>query len=726
MPFDAERLYALLPAIVRIRDAEQGEPLKALAALIASEVAVLEENLEQLYDDQFIETCADWVVPYIGDLIGWEPLQPVAPKVASPRAEVANTIAYRRRKGTAAVLEQFARDVTGWPARVVEYFELLATTQYMNHPRPHNRVTPDLRRGLDLLRIGGAFDPFPRTVEVRRIGKGGRWNIPNIGVHLWRIGAYQATRWPAARVDARRYRVSPLGQDIPLYTRPETEDTISHLAEPMNVPEPLRRRVVAEDLAGYYGPGKSLCLWVGNEPIPIEQIRVCDLADRESRSWANAPPAGQYAIDPERGRVYLPSMKAERVRAVTLDFHYGSAADLGGGEYVREATFTAGLEVLARLHAGDSLADALTRLRKSRTGGILEIAHNAVSAGPSDGFGLEPAAGTPVELRSADGYRAILAGGGGVRIGGGRGAVVRLNGLLIKDGPVLVPSRGADGPQKLILRHCTLVPGRALKPDGEPREPKQPSLVIEQPGIEVEIEDSILGGIRAVKGARVTLRNCILDATDPKGIAFAGAAPRRGDAISPPGDLEPGSARDGLAAGAALTLENCTVIGAVRTERMRLASNTLFVFTVEEPAENGPPPLLIEQKQSGCVRFCYLPGDSSPGPNAYRCQPATAIEAGLAQACREDPATSAARREAIAAAVRARVQPVFVTRRFGEPGYGLLRHDTDPALLTGADNGSEIGAFNRLFHVQRLANLHTRFREYLRLGLEAGVFFEDE
>ena len=74
MPFDAQHLYELLPAIVRIRDAEQGEPLKALAALIAGEVAAIEENLEQLYDDQFIETCARLAgTAYIGDLIGWEP-----------------------------------------------------------------------------------------------------------------------------------------------------------------------------------------------------------------------------------------------------------------------------------------------------------------------------------------------------------------------------------------------------------------------------------------------------------------------------------------------------------------------------------------------------------------------------------------------------------------------------------------------------------------------------
>src|SRR5262245_1050285 len=135
MSFDAQRLYELLPAIYRIRDSEQGEPLRALLEVIAGEIGVLEENLDQLYDDQFIETCADWVVPYIGDLIGARALHGVTPQVSSPRAEVANTIRLRRRKGTAAVLEELAHDVTGWPARVVEFFEWLGWKQFMNHAR---------------------------------------------------------------------------------------------------------------------------------------------------------------------------------------------------------------------------------------------------------------------------------------------------------------------------------------------------------------------------------------------------------------------------------------------------------------------------------------------------------------------------------------------------------------------------------------------------------------
>src|SRR5439155_23062251 len=120
----ADRLYGLLPAIYRLRDIDQGEPLRALLAALAEEFAALEENIEQLYDDQFIETCADWVAPYIGDLIGYRAFDPqLQERLGTARAEVANTIRFRRRKGTAAVLEELALDVTDWDAAAVEFFQ---------------------------------------------------------------------------------------------------------------------------------------------------------------------------------------------------------------------------------------------------------------------------------------------------------------------------------------------------------------------------------------------------------------------------------------------------------------------------------------------------------------------------------------------------------------------------------------------------------------------------
>ena len=78
MSFDAERLYELLPTVYRVRDAEGAggakDELRQLLDVIAGEIAVLDEDLEQLYDDQFIETCAEWVAPYIGDLLGYRTL----------------------------------------------------------------------------------------------------------------------------------------------------------------------------------------------------------------------------------------------------------------------------------------------------------------------------------------------------------------------------------------------------------------------------------------------------------------------------------------------------------------------------------------------------------------------------------------------------------------------------------------------------------------------------
>ena len=47
-------------------------PLQSLLMLIADQLAVFANDLDQLYDDKFIETCAPWVIPYIGDLIGYQ------------------------------------------------------------------------------------------------------------------------------------------------------------------------------------------------------------------------------------------------------------------------------------------------------------------------------------------------------------------------------------------------------------------------------------------------------------------------------------------------------------------------------------------------------------------------------------------------------------------------------------------------------------------------------
>ncbi len=89
------------------------------------------------------------------------------------------------------MLEQMSRDITGWPASVVEFFQFLDTTQSLNHLRPQNVSTPDLRDTNALELLGGPFDSVSRTLEVRTIGDNrGKYNVPNVGIRLRRLGSY--------------------------------------------------------------------------------------------------------------------------------------------------------------------------------------------------------------------------------------------------------------------------------------------------------------------------------------------------------------------------------------------------------------------------------------------------------------------------------------------------------------------------------------------------------
>ena len=65
-------LYERLPEIYRLRDAEQSPPgqLAAYLGLIDEVLRAVRDDTEGLYHNQFIETCDDWVVPYLGDLLG--------------------------------------------------------------------------------------------------------------------------------------------------------------------------------------------------------------------------------------------------------------------------------------------------------------------------------------------------------------------------------------------------------------------------------------------------------------------------------------------------------------------------------------------------------------------------------------------------------------------------------------------------------------------------------
>ena len=66
---------------------------------------------------------------------------------------------------------------------------------------------------------------------------------------------------------------------------------------------------------------------------------------------------------------------------------------------------------------------------------------------------------------------------------------------------------------------------------------------------------------------------------------------------------------------------------------------------------------------------------------------------------------------------------MFTSDVYGQPAYAQLAVNGPLEIRTGADDGSEMGAFDFLKQPQRETNLEASLDEYLRFGLEAGVFF---
>ncbi len=814
-----ERLYNQLPAVYRIRDKKEGEPLRALLAVIETELGAIEKDIDGLYNNWFIETCEDWVVPYIGDLLGVQNLHNIGSGV-SQRAYVANTLGYRRRKGTPAVIEQLAWDVTGWHARVVEFFKLLATLQNMNHIRS-DCTTIDLHNADGLELLGSPFESAAHTIDVRRIEKnGGRYNIPNIGIFLWRLKSYFIKRSTARKVNSTSdgnyilFTFSPPGNDTPLFNQPQTEKDITHLAEEMNVPGLLRRRALSEDLKKYResiktSEAKPDSVYFGDKPVfsvfadglelRPEFLMICDLGNwglewkppeikefQNFKRYDNTEYEMQVAVDPVLGRlVFLTMPQPARVE---VSYSYGFSGDIGGGPYGRELDrelLVAGRDKNiwkknVSQQDGKTLGDALADWAKSRVYlftwdeipgndneklieflkqkfGIYWVATAKIE---NDGKTIKVSTEknsltlklndeeTKVDLQIDDGRtdefivkteddklniyskanavititdnstyevkditlelqddeRLVIQANNGKRpmlrfineaknvtnlnMSGGNGlkAQLVLNGLLIEGGIYI--DKNSLG--LLKVEHCTFVPGIDF-------DNRQPSVnVAEGNGsLKVEIDHSITGFLclpSEIESLRVL--DSIIDTFQRRQYAIA-------DEVG--------------GAGPPATIERSTVFGKVYVKELTRTSNVIFNNEVT-----------VERQQHDCVRYSFIP-DGSRTPRRYRCQPDLEIAKEIEDEEKAENMTpDKSKLESIRKKVHSWLVPAYSSRNYGNPGYGQLHINCPEQIRTGAEDGSEMGAFHHLMQPQRKANLRAVLDEYLRFGLKAEIFYVDE
>ncbi|MBV9823239.1 MAG: hypothetical protein JO144_13450, partial [Actinobacteria bacterium] len=323
----AGKLWSLVPAAYRAADSETVDgdgPLRELLNRIGASMAVVRRSIDRLWEDQSIETCDSWVIPYLAELLATDLVPSMDAR--GQRLDVANTIYYRRRKGTVALLEQLGTDVTGYQTRVIEFFRRLSRTRHSLDPaigRPASAADPataralqrleqlagpltgtpaggfaDLRNPLGANATGTAFDEYFHRADVRR-GRGdlGWYGIAKVGFFLWRTVALRvdrATPVPVAGCPGQ-FSFDPTGRQIPLFTAAargandygESWLPVPSWQLPMPLTQPLWDAIVQAaqpdpgptaypdpDAVGIWGDSLAVSATGSGDLVPLEQLTV--------------------------------------------------------------------------------------------------------------------------------------------------------------------------------------------------------------------------------------------------------------------------------------------------------------------------------------------------------------------------------------------------------------------------------------------------------------------
>jgi hypothetical protein len=692
----ADKLWALVPAIFRAEDPTGPDgrgPLREIVNRIGAQGAVLRRSIDRLWEDQSIESCDDWVIAYLGELLATNLVSSLDAR--GRRIDVAKTIYYRRRKGTVGLLEELAADITGWNARVVEMFRRLGRARHGLDPAlgwPLDRTdatgapaipvvegllgratgTPlggfaDLRQQLGASRAHTAFDELSHTADVR-IGRGrlGWHNIPHLGVFLWRLQSVplDGVTPVADAACPLQYTFDPTGRDIPLFAAAVRSygDLWTSPAE-HELPGPIDRLLLDAQLEALYaavdpsgGPGgavlpHALRLYEG-AAVPGNLVTV-DRVTADPRAAA-----GKYFLDPAAGRIYAPGPPPARL---VVGYHHGFSSTIGAGGYDRRVRGEPPV-VPAPVVTAAGGGGAFTAIGPGGTlitSGTLVLADSLTYTSAPD-LVIDDTAGDNVLVVRADNRRRPLvrlpaASPGpavwtitGTTGADHRGSTLVLDGVFVSGGELVL---GGDFEQ-VTLTMTTLDPGDHTRVAADGRALIPTRLRITGQIRKLVIDRSIVGPVVMAPGALVealAIRDSIVQAVDPADAALA---------------IDTGMT----------TLSAVTVLGAAQLHQIE-ATTSIFHDVVT-----------VADHQHGCVRFSAVPAGSVV-PRPYEC------------------------------VTIAREAPLFGSRSFGQPAYAQLVASANPGVVTGAPDGSEMGAFWRDRNPIKERSLLIKYQEYMPIGL---------
>ena len=599
-------VYGLLPALYRNRDAASDGALLALTQVLDEARAIVEQDIDGLYVNWFAETADEWVLPYIGELVGLSEFELPAARL---RAMVADTIAFRRRKGSLPATEKRLADLTGWPVQI-------------------------------------------------RDGARGR----TIAVHAWRHPVFSVALGTPAPAEGQRdggYHFSPLGVDIPLYNPPRPYPGIEApfvyaLDAPHRLqsspPDGLLPVTIYADLVGD-GVARA---------VPSSAIVAGDLSHWRHEAGGHA----KVVIDPELGRLLL-TPPPEHPPRLAVGYTYAATAAIGGGPYERVMTVPSDTTWVAYVdgaateaaatgqpRAFPTLAAALAVYAAVPGCGMIRLLDSAthdvdgvrIGAEP-DGCAADPNAPRRLTIEALSGENPCLTGDI-TADGRGAGSELVLSGLWIA-GKITV-----CGLTALEMRHCTL-----RQPAGRAAEG---GVAIEARNTDagaprVTLESCLAGPVDLARDVHISTTECVIDCD------------RSGRAIIGHGQAE---------------LAMTTVLGTTTLARL-VATDVIFDDRLEVAAND-----------EGTVRNSYFP-DGSRTPPPADCVTGTAS-----------------------------LQPLYVSRTFGQPGYAALAPETDAAITAGGTAQGEMGVYHALRTAEREALLEAGLKAYLPFGLSWHIVLE--
>jgi hypothetical protein len=751
----ADRLWQLIPAVYRTMDAGPAPgapgPLQELVNRIGAQAAVVRRSIDRLSENQSIETCDDWVIPYIGDLVATRLVSCL--DAAAQRIDVAKTIYYRRRAGTVGLLEELAADIASRDARVVEFFRRMGRTRHSFDPPLSYSIesaidgpigftgrkleiaegligayskTPmggfaDLRNAYAAGNAGTAFDEYAYTADLRAGGQTlGHFNIRNLGVFLWWLQAFPISAATPVSNGATPpcFTFDPTGREIPLFAPSQRVDEAGAWGEHWVSPSEWELPVAIRETLWNTVPKKLYSTAFEPQAFSVGLL---------AGGTGAAVPRAQLSIYPQRGCFsysgYAPSDN------LAVCYNFGLLSEIGAGGYDSAILSALALPEATVSIAGGDAAKLNNALQAVASSSNLEFADSLTYAGPTQTLTVPD--GATVAVSAQSGERPVLRWAGaapqswtivGNAVSAVAPTVLVLEGILMQGADIVL--QGAF--DTVYLRMMTLDPGTAYAPPVPPHGllpmplpmygsaidnmPLRPStLYIEGAVTNLIVERSITGPIRTRNGGAIEslkASDSIVQAIPTHVVATTGTLGNATlfDPVSLAASLKYGTnalAQSAVAGSSALQASLVGYTAGTVPSAALIAEMTAAIqqFTPAQ-AEAAWPLALADLAlgfSEGTVTLCRC---TVLGPAyTHRLQASECILDNLALV--EDAQAGCVRFTAYAKGSNLHQPyrsvevtpgaPLFESRSFGQPEYAKLRQDADSAILAPGAGGSGCG-----------------------------------